>query len=85
MPQIARIGDPISHGGQIIEGSGDVRANSIGVARLGDKALCLEHGMVQIASASGTVTANGRGVARVGDVTSCGAVIIQGSPNVSAG
>jgi uncharacterized Zn-binding protein involved in type VI secretion len=37
---VARRGDPISYGGQIVEGSPNVEANGIPVARDGDKALC---------------------------------------------
>lgn len=43
MPACARIGDSISHGGAIIEGSGNVFAEGLGVARMGDKVYCSEH------------------------------------------
>ena len=84
-PAVARIGDPISHGGDITGGSPDVKANSIGVARLGDAVNCVIHGEQTITSASTTVKANSRGVARVGDSISCGATITGGSPNTFAG
>ena len=86
--------------GTIIQGSPDVKANGIGMARYGD--------MVQhdynpsapyphddkgyILTCSSTVEANGKGVARIGDT--CGpmggsglfyyATIYQGSPDVEA-
>jgi uncharacterized Zn-binding protein involved in type VI secretion len=85
MPAVARIGDPISHGGAIIEGSPNVFANGAQVARIGDAVYCDIHKEQVIVSGSGTVFANGSGVAREGDEISCGAVIIQGSPNVFAG
>lgn len=84
MPQVARIGDLISHGGSIIEGSPTVNANSIPVARLGDAVTCNLHGAQTITSASPTVSADGIAVARLGDSVSCGAVISSASPNVSA-
>ena len=85
MPQLARLGDAISHGGAIIEGSGDVHCNGIPVARIGDAAICVIHGAVTIVSGSATVRANGRGVARIGDATSCGATIVSGSADTRAG
>lgn len=85
IPAVARLGDPISHGGQITGASTDVKANGIGVARFGDTVHCDVHGNQTISSASTTVNADGRGVARVGDSISCGAVITDGSPNVNSG
>jgi len=85
MSAIARMGDSISHGGSITGGSGDTKANSIGVARVGDSATCSEHGSVTIVSGSSTVKVNGRAVARVGDSLSCGATITGGSGNVNSG
>lgn len=85
MPQVARIGDGISHGGAIIEGSPDVFANGIAVARLGDKVQCQIHGLRVITSGSATVSVNGKPVARIGDSISCGAVIVEGSPDIEAG
>ncbi|MGZ5390177.1 MAG: PAAR domain-containing protein [Aeromicrobium sp.] len=85
MPRAARLGDPISHGGQIITASPDTKANGIDVARLGDTAACALHGLVSIVSASGSVKVNGRGKARVGDVCSCGAFITSGSADVEVG
>ena len=84
MPGVARIGDPISHGGAITSGSLKVLANGLGVARIGDSALCDIHGTTTIVSGSVKVFAEGLGVARIGDVTACGAVISGGSLNVLA-
>lgn len=84
-PRTARIGDTISHGGAIIEGSPDVTANGIPVAREGDAVMCAIHGLQRIAAGSPTVSTNGRQRARVGDPTTCGAVITSGSPDVETG
>jgi uncharacterized Zn-binding protein involved in type VI secretion len=78
----ARLGDPISHGGVIITASPDVKANGIAVARLTDQVMCAFHGVQTIVTASTDVTANNLGCARVGDLCSCGAVIMDGSPDV---
>lgn len=85
MPNVARKGDAISHGGYIMEGSPTVSADGQAVARLGDRVICALHGQQFITSASSTVYVNGRGVARIGDMTSCGATIISGSGKFQAG
>ena len=41
---VARIGDPISHGGAIAGGSPNVFCNSLNVARIGDPVACEIHG-----------------------------------------
>lgn len=84
-PKVARVGDPISHGGEITGGSTNVLTNGIETARLGDSVECAIHGAQTIVSASQTVTADGKGVARQGDLISCGATITGGSPNTFAG
>lgn len=84
MPAVARIGDTSSHGGEIISGSANVRANGIGVARVGDILACPIHGLRELVEGSPNVLANGAGVVRVGDHAECGAEIIEGSPNVNA-
>jgi uncharacterized Zn-binding protein involved in type VI secretion len=81
----ARIGDSISHGGSITEGSTDVLTNGAGQARVGDAVTCTLHGAQTITDGSSTVFVNGRKAARVGDPISCGAVIISGSADVSIG
>lgn len=85
MAAIARVGDSISHGGSIVEGSPTVNANGIPIARIGDAVICNRHGAQAIKTGSGTVFANKIGVARIGDTCTCGAVIVDGSPNVYAG
>lgn len=85
MAAVARKGDPIDHGGEILEGSDNVLTNGIETARAGDAVYCVRHGPQIIVSGSATVLVNGKGCARVGDPISCGAIISDGSPNVFAG
>lgn len=82
---VARINDTITHGGNIIEGSPNSECNSRKIARLGDKVMCIIHGLQTITSASTTVKANGKGVARLDDDISCGAKISSASTNTFAG
>jgi uncharacterized Zn-binding protein involved in type VI secretion len=85
MSNVARQGDMHSHGGTLITGSPDTYANGQRVCRQTDQAMCPQHGMVEIIQGSATVYANGLRVARLGDLLSCGAIIIQGSPDTYAG
>lgn len=85
MAKSARLGDPISHGGQIITASPNVTNNGVPVARVGDQAQCRIHGVVTITKGSSKVTANGKARARVGDTCSCGAVILQGADTIEVG
>lgn len=85
MPQAARVGDEISHGGNIVAGSPNVFINGPASARVGDAVLCDIHGSQTVASGSTTVFVNGPAKARVGDSISCGATIVTGSPDVIVG
>lgn len=85
MAKVARLGDEISHGGNITSASPNTWANGIKVARLNDTVHCNIHGDQTITSASTKAFANTRGIARLGDSISCGAVISTASPNVWAG
>lgn len=79
MPPVARQGDGHTHGGAVMEGSPNVQANGLPVARVGDRVHCNQHGTQTIVAGSGTVRANGRAVARHGDAISCGATLISTS------
>lgn len=83
MLKIARIGDAISHGGEIISASPNTYGNSRQIARLGDTVICHEHGTQSIVSASDNLFCNGIPVARIGDSISCGAIIIEGSGDIN--
>lgn len=85
MPQIARVGDAISHGGTIIGGSPTAMCNGKKIARQGDSVACSRHGTRFITGGSPNVKCDGIPVARVGDAISCGAVITIGSSNTSNG
>jgi uncharacterized Zn-binding protein involved in type VI secretion len=85
MGGVARLGDQISHGGNITSASSDVTIDGIGVARIGDSATCNIHGNVTITGGSSTVETDGMGTARIGDQLSCGAIITGGSPDVDCG
>jgi uncharacterized Zn-binding protein involved in type VI secretion len=82
---IARLGDQLSHGGNITSASPNWNCNGIAIARVTDTALCAIHGAVTITSGSPDWKANGLAMARIGSTCSCGATITTGSPtwNVS--
>ncbi len=84
--QIARLGDPSSHGGTIITSSNTVLADGIGIARQGDLHSCPipGHGVTELFSDSVTKV-EGHSVIRVGDTAGCGAVISSGSMKSFAG
>lgn len=82
MPAAARKGDPISHGGEILDGSGNVFVNGVPKARKTDPVFCVIHGIQSVVQGSPDVFVNGLPAARVGDLISCGAIIVAGSPNV---
>ncbi|BAQ65540.1 PAAR domain-containing protein [Geminocystis sp. NIES-3709] len=82
MLKIARIGDAISHGGEIIESSPDCFANDRKIARLGDAVICSLHGTQSIVTASSNLYCNGISAARIGDQISCGATIVESSEDV---
>lgn len=91
MPAITRIGDPISCGDAMAQGSGNVFANGIPVSRLGvDNTAGHCFPPVPVIAASPNVFVNGIPVDRVGDpipTHCCGPVchagtVAVGSPNV---
>ena len=95
MPAVTRIGDAdVAHcsGMTRAAGSGNVRANGIGISRQGDNNTghllpgvpCPSHS-APIASGSSTVFVNGKGCGRVGDAISGCTSVAAGSPNVFAG
>jgi uncharacterized Zn-binding protein involved in type VI secretion len=82
MPRVARIGDPLDHGGTVIQGSPKLFADGLAVARVGDQVMCAIHALQTIVTGSPKLEADGKRVARVGSLCSCGAVIIDGSPKM---
>jgi uncharacterized Zn-binding protein involved in type VI secretion len=79
MSGIARLGDNISHGGNITSASSDIMVDGRGAARIGDQINCQQHGPGTITGGSSDIQSDGRGLARVGDQCSCGAVITGGA------
>lgn len=79
MSGIARLGDNISHGGNITSASSDITIDGLGAARIGDQINCQIHGPGVITGGSTDILADGRGLARVGDQCSCGATITGGA------
>jgi uncharacterized Zn-binding protein involved in type VI secretion len=83
---VAMTGDCVDHGGFILASEKEVFVNDKSVARIGDKAFCLIHGVTEIVRDKPNNVYSGRKqIARVGDKTKCGATIIGGSPDTFAG
>lgn len=94
MPAVIRLGDPISCGDTMAQGSGNVFANGLPISRQGiDVTAGHCYYPVPVIVASTTVFANNAGVDRVGDpiaVHCCGptchaGACSVGSPDVLAG
>jgi uncharacterized Zn-binding protein involved in type VI secretion len=87
MPNVIRLGDPTSHGGQVIEsGATHIMVSGKPVVLIGDKCLCpiYGHQNCTIVSGNATHTVNGKAVAYHGDKTSCGATLISTVDNFSS-
>lgn len=83
---VATSGACIDHGGFVLATEDDVFIKGQPVARVGDKVLCLRHGVTEIVGDKNVeVYSEKQRIARVGDKTKCGAVIKGGSFNVYAG
>jgi uncharacterized Zn-binding protein involved in type VI secretion len=80
MEQLARLGDPSDHGGEIITATAVYTANGIQGAVEGDLHRCPAHGVHPLISGS-IVTSNGQLIIRVSDKAACGAKIISGDVN----
>jgi uncharacterized Zn-binding protein involved in type VI secretion len=78
-----RIGDLTSHGGVIITGSDNCRADGIPVSRIADLHACPIHGVNVIVTGSPNHRVNSRDTSRIGSLCACGAVVITGSPGFS--
>lgn len=77
MPEVCIIGSKLSHGGTVIEGSDKTYYNGSPVTRIGDKAVCREHGTTVIVDAGQTsINVDGRLVAVEGAKTACGATVL---------
>lgn len=77
MPNIATLGDKLSHGGTIITASTKRKVNGKYVARLGDKCHCTIHGPTTIITVSaGMPKTDGKPTAHANAKTACGAQIL---------
>ena len=77
MPEVCVVGSKLSHGGTVIEGSDKIFYNGTQIARVGDKAVCREHGGTVIVEAGQTtINDDGRLVAVEGAKTACGATVL---------
>lgn len=80
MPNVIRLGDSTSHGGQVVQSSAS-HITMLGklVALVGDKCICpiYGHQNCTIVSGNGRHVVNGKAVAYHGDKTSCGATLIS--------
>lgn len=79
-----------AHGDIALTASPNVLANSLGVHRLTDIAICPVHGVgITLINCSSTVKVNGLGVAHVTSCRICGdgsvSMCVLGSPNVFVG
>ncbi len=88
MVNIARVGDNGSHNGSeigtITSGLSSVTSDTILTAFVGSSYNCPLHGVNSIISSPvTTVTIGGNVVAMIGSVTACGAIIDNGSTNVT--
>jgi uncharacterized Zn-binding protein involved in type VI secretion len=72
------LGDTTSHGGTVIEASGQSASGEVRIARVGDMVKCpkRDHGTCPIVTGDPTFIVDGKPVARDGDQTACGAVLI---------
>lgn len=80
MPNVIRLGDPTSHGGQVIQSSAShIVVLGKPVALVGDKCVCpiYGHQNCTIISGNNKHVVNGKAVAYDGDKTSCGATLIS--------
>jgi len=87
MLNIIRVGDPTSHGGQVIEsGAPHFIVSGKAVALVGDKCICpiTGHQNCSIASGNAKHTVNGKAVAYDGDKTTCGATLVSTVGNFSS-
>jgi uncharacterized Zn-binding protein involved in type VI secretion len=76
MPNVIRLNDPNSHGGQVASVTAtQFTVGGIAVARVGDKCTCPVHGDGTIVEGDPRHTIDGIAVAYEGHKTSCGATL----------
>ena len=91
MPAAARLFDPTSHPGLLMQGSPTVLIEGLPAARMSDKHVCLlpppagPHPPSPIAKGSASVSIDNLPAARQGDSAGCGAQILKGAITVLIG
>ncbi|NTV09536.1 MAG: PAAR domain-containing protein [Zoogloea sp.] len=87
MKRVIRLGDPTTHGGQVVSAAGNVSVCGRNVARLGDQVTCPRsgHGVATIIEGDPGWLIDGIPVALEGHKTSCGASLISTLPNLGRG
>ena len=85
MRRVIRLGDPTSHGGNVVSATSHYRIMGIQVARVGDSCTCPipGHSGCTIVEGDPTHRIDGIPVAYEGHKTSCGAALIPTVPNFS--
>jgi uncharacterized Zn-binding protein involved in type VI secretion len=79
-------GDCLDHGGMVLASENSVFVNGRAVARIGDRAICQQHGITRLVrQGSSSVHSTSMPVARIGDVTECGAKVVGGSQDTFVG
>lgn len=84
MKRVIRLGDPTTHGGQVVSACANSSINGLQVARLGDKVTCplKGHGVTTIVEGDPDWLIDGIPVALEGHKTSCGASLISTLPTL---
>lgn len=87
MRRVIRLGDPTSHGGEVVSAAGNYSIMGKGVARVGDSCTCPKrgHNNCTIAEGDPNWTIDGRAVALEGHKTTCGAELISSLGNLGRG
>ncbi|MDO1509198.1 MULTISPECIES: PAAR domain-containing protein [unclassified Neisseria] len=84
MKGIVRLGDPTTHGGQVIQASSKMMVHGRPAALVGDLISCPHpgHGTNPIIEGSSTMFFEGRAVAIDGCACACGCTLISTMPSV---
>lgn len=87
MKRVIRLGDPTSHGGQVLSAAATYSVMGKGIARVGDAVSCPERGHPTAVIVEGDPEwlIDGRAVALEGHKTSCGATLISTLPTLNRG
>lgn len=81
---ICREGDATTHGGKVIQVSGNFPVNGLRAARVGDWVSCPRHGDNRIVEGGGMTTEGGLAIVLHGCRTECGSAVISHATAVVA-